>query len=149
MKIAIAGSTPVRRFEVADLNTHGAWLLPRLQQAFPHLHEQNIAGWLRGIVYSNEYQFLFLPQGVCLAQLLSGHMLNPKPMVREIFVWVQDRENKDQIAQAAEFYLHMHVWATHLGAEHMIVEERSDVPHEMIKEKLGRIFIRQEQFAKV
>jgi hypothetical protein len=31
----------------------------------------------------------------------------------------------------------------------LIVEENTDIPHDMIKEKLGRIFSRQQQFARV
>lgn len=140
----------VRRFELPDLSKHGGWLLKRLLTHYPHLaNEQVAAGFLRGLLYNNEYNFLYADHAVGLFQVISGTVLRPKPMLIEHFVWVENREDKAQVADAAQFYTHAHVWATHLNADVMIVEECSDVPHDAIKEKLGRLFVRQQQFARV
>jgi hypothetical protein len=138
-----------RRFSPADLSTHGKWLLPRLITAYPHLNERSAAGWLSSIIFGNEYMVLYHEHAVGVAEIVSSHTLAPKPVVWERFVWAQDKTNEDHIAQAADFYELFHRWAKSIGAETIIVEEMSDVPHEMIKEKLGRVFQRQQQFARV
>ena len=138
-----------RRFELPDLDTHAKWVLPRLLAAYPHLNERSVLNWLRAILYNNEYMFLYTDHAVGLAQVVAGHTLAPKSVVQERFVWVENKDDKQQISDAAQFYTHFHIWATHLGADVIVVEEMSDVPHDMIKEKVGRIFIRQQQFARV
>lgn len=140
---------PVRRFEVADLSRHGKWIMPRLLAAFPNLNERSAASWLQTIIYQNEYLFLYHDHGVALAQVISINALSAKPIVQEIVVWVEDRSNNDQVVSAADFYVEFARWAKHQGAETIIVEEMSDVPHDLIKDKLGRIFTRQQQFARV
>lgn len=139
----------LRRFDTADLSKHGAWIVPRMMQAFPHLNERGVATFLQNIIYNNEYLLLYQDDGVALAQVMSAHTLDAKPIVYERFVWVENREDKNQIKRAAEFYGEFRKWAKSLGAEVVIVEENTDVPHDMIKEKLGRIFTRQQQFARL
>ena len=80
---------------------------------------------------------------------MSAHSLDAKPIVHERFVWVQNPEDKDQVKHAAAFYTEFLKWAKMLSAEVIIVEENTDVPHELVKERLGRIFQRQQQFARV
>ena len=139
----------MRKFDTADLSEHGAWLLPRLMQAYPHLNERAAATFLQTIMYNNDYCFLYQRTGVALAQVMSAHTLDPKAVIYERFVWVRDREDKEQLKLAAEFYEEFHRWAKLQATDVIIVEENSDVPHDMIKEKLGRIFSRQQQFAKL
>ena len=148
--LSVVNESPqIRRFDTADLTTHGAWLLPRMLQVFPHLNERGAATFLQNISFHNEYLFLFNEEGVALAQLLSGQPLDPKGIVLERFVWVRDPTDPAMQKRAAEFYAHIKRWANGLGAQAILVEESTDVPHEAIKEKLGRIFTRQQQFARV
>lgn len=140
---------PVRRFELPDLSRHGAWIMPRLLQAYPHLNERAAANWLQTIIHNNEYMFLFQEHGVALAQVLSSHTLSGKPLIQERFVWVEDRKEREQVRNAAAFYDQFLRWAKGHGAEVIIVEEMTDVPHEMIKERLGRVFSREQKFARV
>lgn len=140
--------TPTRRFETADLSRHGKWIMPRLLQAFPNLNERSAAAWLNNIIWNNEYLFLYHEHGVALAQVTSVNALSAKPIVQEILVWIEEQKNEDQQRAAAEFYVDMHRWAKHQSADVIIVEELSDVPHEMIREKLGRIYTRTQQFAR-
>ena len=149
LKVVEMPAPTIRKFDTADLSVHGKWIVPRMMQAFPHFNERAVASFLQTINYNNEYLMLFADTGVALAQILSAHTLDAKPIIYERFVWVEDRENKEQVKQAAEFYIEFLRWGKRLGVEVMIVEENSDVPHEMVKEKLGRIFTRQQQFARL
>ena len=138
----------VRRFETPDLSRHGKWILPRLMKLF-NLTERAAAGFIGGLSYNNEYMFLYQPHGAALAQVVRMHTLQPKPIVIERFVWVENPDDKNQVQAAAAFYDEFHRWAKTMDADTIIVEEMTDVPHDLIKQKLGRIFTRQQQFAKV
>lgn len=140
--------TDIRRFQIPDLNTHGAWLLLRLEQSFG-LSERQSATWLRSLIYSNDSLFLFQPDAVALAQAETINTLQPKPVVRERFVWCRDREDKEQQKQAARFYELFVDWAKHQGADIMLVGEMTDVPNELIKAHAGRVFLRQQQFVRI
>ncbi len=139
----------IRRFNSADLSTHGAWILPRMLQTYKNMNERAAASFLQNIEFNNEYLFLYHEHGVALAQIMSAHALDAKPIVYERFVWVRDKDDKEQIKHAANFYTEFYKWAKAQSVEVIIVEENTDVPHDMIKEKLGRIFTRQQQFARV
>ena len=130
----------VRRFEMADLNTHGGWLLKSLQQAFPEMTETYVAGWLRGLLYSNEHLFLYQDNAVALAQTVSAPGIKSYKLIQEQFVWVEDKADKQQLEDAADFYIHFQVWAQRQGVERMIVMENSDVPKAKVEERLGRLF---------
>ena len=145
----VSPAPAIRRFDTADLSRHGKWIMPRMLQAFPHLNERGVATFLQNINYNNDYLFLYSDNGVALAQVMSAHSLDAKPIVYERFVWVEDKEDKEQIKHAAEFYTEFYRWAKSQSAAVIIVEENTDVPHDMIKEKLGRIFTRQQQFARL
>ena len=148
--LKIVSPAPViRRFDTADLSKHGAWIIPRMITVFPHMNERAVATFLQNIVWNNEYLLLYSDNGVALAQVMSAHSLDAKPIVYERFVWVENREDKEQIKQAAEFYHEFYKWAKSQSAEVIIVEENTDVSHDLIKEKLGRVFTRQQQFARV
>jgi len=138
----------IRRFDLGDLSRHGAWLVPRLVTAL-ELPEQRLGAWLRGMIDTNEHLFLTQEHSVALAEMQRANGLADKPIVRERFVLVEDIDNKDHVAEAAGFYDEFKRWAKNLGAEIIIVEELTNVPHDTIKEKLGRIFTRQQQFARV
>ena len=139
-----------RRFELPDLSQHGDWLLKRLLAKYKHLTEQQLAGWLRGIVYNNEFFFQYLPHAVALFQVERGHTLNPQPLIREHFVWALDSKNPEHVDEAAEFYASVLKWAKSQNAGIIIVEENSDVPSEIVKSKCGaRVFTREQKFVRL
>lgn len=138
-----------RRFQVPDLDRCQKWLLPRLRTAYPHVQEGVMIGWLRGIIYQNEFLFLMQDNSVGCFQISRGHTLSPQAVIMEHFVWCEDKDNALHHLQAARFYDEAKTWATHQGATTILVEVNSDVPHEMIREKLGRLFTRQEIFARL
>lgn len=135
----------IRRFEIPDLQKHGGWIIQRLYKARPSLNERQIMTWLKGCTYSNEYSFLYQEHAVGMAQIVREETLDSRPIVRERFVFAEE----GFAPQAAVFYSNWKTWAGHLGAEMMIVEELSDVPHEMIRPHLGRIFERKVLFARL
>ena len=135
----------VRRFALPDLSTHGAWLLPRLTQAFPHLTDRFILGWIRNLLYDNANLFLFQDHSVALFQLTSVYSLAPKPEIIERFVFCQEGHAKE----GANFYEEVLRWAKSQGVERIRVEDQSDVPHDLIKDKIGRIFTQEYRFARV
>jgi hypothetical protein len=120
-----------------------------MMKAYPHLNERAVATFLQNIIYNNEFLILFRDDSVALAQVSMAHALTGPPIVHERFVWCKDPTDKRQQEGAAEFYTHFRRWAKTMEVTTLIVEENSDVPHEMIKEKLGRIFQRQQQFARI
>ncbi len=136
---------PVRRFQLADLNQHGGWILSRLKKVYPHLTDQVIFGWLRGLIYTNEFLFLQSDHGIALFQLDKAHTLSPRPVVREQFVLAQEGYQEE----AGIFYEEAERWAISLGADTILVEVISDVPPAEIKKRLKRVFERPQKYAKV
>jgi hypothetical protein len=136
----------LRRFGLADLSQHGAWVLPRLIKAYPHLNERTAAGWLRGILESDEFLFLYQPHSVGCAQIMRAHTLAPNAVVYERFVFAQ---SEDHLEEAAAFYEEFKRWAKLLSARTIIVEECTDVLHEQIRARLGTIHNTAFKFAKV
>ena len=149
LKLVEKPAPEIRRFDTADLSKHGKWLVPRMIQHFPHMNERAVATFLQTILWNNEYLFLYSETGVALAQVMHAHTLDGKPIVYERFVWVEDPKNAEQIKQAAEFYTSIYRWAKSMSADVIIVEENTDCPHDLIKDKLGRIFQRTQQFARL
>ena len=138
----------IRRFDLADLPRHGAWLVPRLVAAL-ELPEQRLGGWLRSMIDTSDHLFLVQDHSVALAAIQNANGLADKPIVRERFVLAENPDDITHVREAAEFYTEFRRWAKNVGAEIFLVEEMTNVPHEMIKEKLGRIYSRQQQFARV
>ena len=142
-------ASALRRFELGDLSRHGGWLMARLTAAFPRITSREMQGWLRGIVYSNEFCFLYQDNSVGLAQVVRTFTLTPKPVVQERFVFVEDKDNPEHVEQAANFDEEFGRWAKNKDCETILVEELTDVPHELIKDRLGRLFTKQQTVAKV
>ena len=145
----LADTSSLRRFQVPDLDRHRGWMIARLKTAYPHLNDANLVGWIRNVIYNAEYLFLYQDNSAALFQVKSSHTLRPEPLVQESFVFCEDKDNPEHVEQASNFYAEVAKWSKHQGAKTIIVEELSDVPHEMIKERLGRVFTRQQQFARV
>lgn len=141
----LAGQAPMRRFEIADLNRHGGWIMERLQKVRPSLSAIQLNAWLKGVIYSNEFLFLYQEHGCALAQTVREETLENKPVIRERFVFAEEGHAES----AAEFYSEFLQWAKNQGVTTIIVEEMTDVPHDLIKEKLGRLFERKQVFARL
>lgn len=140
----------IRRFELADLSKHGGWIMQRLLKAYKHRNERDLAGWLRGILYSPEFMFLYHEHAVGLFMTGRINPLVEKPIIQELFCWCEDAKNDEHITAAAAFYEEILTQAKHRNVDIIIVEYSTDVPHEIIREKLEkRLFTRTEHFVKV
>lgn len=139
---------PVRRFDLPDLTRHGGWMIERLKLAYPHLTDRELQGWLRGIIYSSEFLFLYQPNSVALAQTVH-HNLAPKAIVQERFVFCEDKANSEHVDEAVLFYAEFKRWAKARGCDVVIVEELTDVPHKKLEAAMGHLFSRQQVFARV
>lgn len=135
----------IRRFSEADLSMHGKWILKRLLQAYPTQTERSLIGWLRNLNFDNASLFLATDHGVALFQVTSIFTLAHKPLVIERFVFVMEGFG----SECLEFYGEAAKWAKSQAIDQIIVEELSDIPHEAIKDKLGRLFQRQQTFARL
>jgi hypothetical protein len=134
----------IRRFSEADLSMHGQWILRRLQQVHPTNSERSLVGWLRNLNFDNASLFLATDNGVALFQVTSWFTLAAKPVVIERFVFAME----GYTAEAAEFYTEAVKWTKIQSIETLIVKELSDVPKNLIKEKVGDLYTRQQFFAK-
>jgi hypothetical protein len=130
----------IRRFSTADLSEHGPWIMQRLTQMLPGVDEHWLAGWLRGLIYDNGHLFLYQPHAVCLAQIVTLPSIKPTKVVQERFVWIENKENREQQEAAADFYEDMGLWALNLRIDRMIICENTDVPKADIEKRIGRIF---------
>lgn len=149
LKIEIHEPAAVRRFEIADLSTHGPWLMKRFGAKFPDMPEQAIGGYLRGTVYQNENLFLYQDHAVALAQIVFSPGIKPVRVVQERFVWVEDRSDKEQLENAADMYLHMKDWGKRQSAERIIACEDTDVPKALIEARLGRLLDTKISYARI
>jgi hypothetical protein len=141
--------TPSRRFELADLSTHGPWLLKKFAVAFPDASEQHIAGYLRGLIYDNENFFRYQDHAVMLAQMVHTPGLKMTRIVQERFVFVENKEDKAQAEAAADMYLDLKQWTKWKDAERIIVCENTDVPKALIEARLGRVFDTKVSYVRV
>ena len=139
-KIEIHEPAFSRRFEIADLSRHGPWLMKRFLVKFPDMGEKQVAGYLNGLITNNEHMFLYQDHAVALAQIVASPGIKLSWAIQERFVWVEAREDKQQLLDAADFYLHMKQWAVRQGVERIIVCEDTDVPKTLIEQRLGRLF---------
>jgi hypothetical protein len=139
----------VRRFELPDIDQHGRWFLPRFLKEFPHLNERSAIGFLRGILYSNEFLFLFQEKAVALFQAVGSGGLEAEGIIWERFVWLEDPTSVEQQRAAASFYARALKWAHSAGIDVVHVECKTDVPRELIKSAAGRVFETAQAFLRV
>lgn len=74
--------------------------------------------------------------------------LDPKPSIEEIFVFVDDPQNKQAINEGAANYGEMRRWAQGMGAERAVVGQNTDIPISMIRSVLGSVETSQLNIAK-
>lgn len=137
-----------RRFELGDLTRHGPWMLKRYME-ITGLPEAQAAGWLRSMLYSNEHMFLYQDRGAALAQIIPNYGIKRQLIVHEIFVWLEDKEDKKLQHRGRDFYAHFVRWGKLQGADMMIVMENSDVPQMLAEQDTGRIFKFETRYARI
>jgi hypothetical protein len=148
-----------RRFGLPDLNDMANWLVPRLARSWPHLQNQTIFGWFRGMIDSSEFFFVRTDHAVSLSQQVHER-LSAFPVVREHFTLAKSPEH---VEEAAFLYTEIKQWAFRLGAAEVLLQDYpdeqkepelyarrlTDVPRDLVRPAFGRIFIREVLFAKI
>ena len=76
---------PVRRFFIPDMDRH-PWMVDRLCQKYA-INGRQAIGWLRSLVESPEFCFLYQENSVALAEITRQHTLAVQPIITERFVW--------------------------------------------------------------
>ena len=147
-------SARVMRFGLGDFQELGEWLLWRLKDRYPQVNASTLSGWLRGEMVNNEVMFIRLGNAVGMASIGHKSLLDPRPVIEEIFVLVKGRDadaviEKAHLAEGARLYEEFKRWGETLGASELLVERMSDVPRDMIKAALGRVFAREVVFTKL
>ena len=132
----------------SDLVKNGVWISDRVREVWTHLNERTVLGWLRSSAESNENFFVKTSHAVSLFRAVHN-ALNPNPSVEEIFVFVDDRKNKQSIQEGAAHYAEARRWGRNMQATSMIVGNHSDVPMPMIRSVLGTIETSQVNVARL
>lgn len=140
---------PIRRLELGDITEQGSWLMPRLQKSFPSLDPRRISSWLTSMIYENSFMVLYKRDSVACAQLIRANILEPIPIVREVFFFVRDPADKDQIDDAMEFYDELERFTKLHDASTYIVSTRSDIPPELIGKRFKRVFENKQYFVRM
>lgn len=131
-----------RRFYLPDISDKGLWLVERLRARYPHLQDNNIVGWLRGAIDSNEYLFIRTEHAFAMAQMMR-ETLSPHPIVFERFMLHEEGTTKEEtalyLAEAKYLYGEMMKWAANVGAREVVVEQWTDVKTEDIKDAVAMV----------
>jgi len=139
-----------RRFQIPDLDRHAQWFMPRFRKAYPHLNERQAISFLRAIVYSNEFLFLFQEDGVALAQAMGAAALDASAVIWERFVWVKDPNDKEQVENASYFYKEFARWGQRQNIPILHVEEgMTDVPRALIRERIGVVHTTEQRYVEL
>jgi hypothetical protein len=132
---------PLRRFELADFHRH-TWLSARIAKAYPEMTERYVLGWLRGLIYNQEYCFQYQEHAVGLCNLVRSYGLQARPMIVEKFVFAEDPANSAHQEAAAQMYVEFAAWGKFMDCDRMLlVGQLSDVPKDMIKDRLGKALV--------
>jgi hypothetical protein len=147
-KIETPRTITSRNFVLPDWTDTRNWLLPRLKVKWPHLQDIQIDGWIRSIIDGRDFMLIRTDNAVACAQMVKDS-LSPVPEVVEKFVIAKNRENADHIEECMHLYGDMIRWAKNVGARDFTIEQFTDVKHEVIAAKFGRVFERETKFLRV
>lgn len=125
----------VRRVTPADLNEIGPWLIGRFQERHPNASPQQILGWLRGSIYSNDRWFVRTDHACAMAELRRVP-LEAYPDAIEMFCFAESDEWRHE---AADLYQTMAKWAANLEATNLEVDIWTDCSRQMIATRLGSL----------
>lgn len=154
-----------RRFVLPDLNDKGEWIVKRLRnpeedmpKRYAHSQDREIFNFLRSVIDSPEFLFVRTDHAFILAQLMREPLMH-NPVAKEWFVLClkmddinKPEEEKAQINpqdEAAYLYSVMFEWAKHSSAEELRIENYTDVPRDMVKARLGKLFAREMIYSKL
>lgn len=134
------GPRGTRRFYLADIDEMGLWILKRLKERYTFLDDKTSLGWLRSCMDRNDFLFMRTDHTVGLAVV--GHIpLMAVPYVQEVFVFIRDPDDPNQLREGQEIYRHFRQWAASMNAKELRLDIFSDLPMSYIKNLLGEIMV--------
>lgn len=141
---AVAKKNPVklpqfqeRRMQLPDVMQKGVWLVGELKERFKST-EGEMINWMRSITVTpgNEFMFIRTDHAIALAHCLR-EPLSSRPIVQEQFVLVEDEKYMEE---GGYLYECLKRWALNLQAYQLRVENFTNVPRQMVKERLGDLY---------
>lgn len=152
---------PELAFEVVDPAQHNVsgvdhpqladritWILGRIRDRFPGYQDSHIINWLRTMSGTNgisNYRFVCTKHAVALSEYRNEH-LTVQPTVIDHFVLVEEGTD---ISEGEALYDDMKRWAMSIGAKEIKINPASDVPQEQIEDRIGKVVVRKELYARV
>ena len=123
----------IRRVGIVDLaGPLLPWLTKRLQEKHAEANAGEIAGWLRGCLFSNQMIFIRTEHAVGLAELCM-EPLERQPFAREVFVLAMEGHTDE----AVPMYAAMASWAAHQNCSRLEVDNHTDVMRADMKQQVG------------
>lgn len=133
----IAPAPAIRRYQSADIMKHAEWLFPRMARAFPHMNRAAHYTWLLNILQNGDVLPLFHEHGIALA-VATKPLIGNEDRIEELFVWMKDAADPDQMMAGGHFYTHIYDWAAVRGVAIVLIENNTDISRKAITEATGR-----------
>lgn len=127
----------IRRYQSADIMKHAIWLFPRMARAFPHMSREQHYTWLLNIFQNGDVLPLFHENGIALATAVRP-LIGADERIEELFVWMQDAADPEQMRAGAHFYSHFYDWAARRGVQTIVIENNTDISRKAILDATGR-----------
>ena len=131
-------SLDVRRVSFADLkhDEWHQWLIRRCGERWPHIGTHNFTGHATAWANSNEHMFMRCGSATALAVRWTVP-LAIRPVIREVFLFMEDKTHPTWRREALRLYRQMQIWAATLGADEVSIGHASDVTLGRLAEMTG------------
>lgn len=138
--------TPTR-LQTSDLLMKN-WIFPRLVEIWPHKQRFTLQSWLGQITGMNEFCVRQTTNAVAVFERIRDKHADA-PVVREWFVLVKDKSDKNHQQEGLDLYDAASKWAWDCGAKDMDICINSDVSKAMLTEHFGKLESRPRTILKV
>ena len=134
----------VRRVTEADIRVIGPAVCERLKDKFPAASTDALMSYLRAQVLRLDVLFVRTENAIAMFEVVREPLCDSD--IRERFVFALPKTIPEAVAEAADLYPFAMRWGDDIYVNHMYIEELSDVPRDMIKERVGKIRLKQQTY---
>lgn len=129
--------TTVVPFTMRDMAKWGPWLLYRLTEFWPHLHELNYAGRLSQLMGDNDVLFLRTRRAIILATV-SRETLETRPNCQVSFIFKHHPASDEEDKDVRILLRQLDLWACSKGVRHIRImnKVRCDLNWSRLKDAL-------------
>lgn len=136
----------VRRVNLPDLSEKGQWLTERLREKFPGFQDAAIMNYLKSLTLEdNSRTFVRTDRAFGMFEVSMDKMLM-KPTILDRFVKIEEGAD---VSEGQALYDHAARWAKGMGASEILIDPKSDVLKEYLKERFEKVVERTQLIAKV